>query len=145
MRQPCPLAGSENEPDVDSGGRSYRLLSDTYGHHTGDECLEQAAAALVGTIHRPTDLLTRFGGEEFAIVLGGTDAAGAWNIAEQAMEKVNSLRIPHGSSPSSPQITVRAGVATMLVTVGMSEAELIKAADGALYRAKAGGRNQIVS
>ena len=123
----------------------FKLFNDTYGHHAGDECLRQVAAALGGTIHRPTDLLTRFGGEEFAIVLGGTDAAGALNIAEQAVEKVNGLRIPHVSSPTSPHVTVSAGVATMLVTVGMSEAELLKAADGALYRAKAGGRNQIVS
>lgn len=102
------------------------------------------AAALRGTVRRPTDLLTRFGGEEFAIILGGTDAAGARNIAEQAVEKVNALKIPHRASPTSPQLTVSVGIATMLVTFGMLEAELIKAADDALYRAKAGGRNRIV-
>lgn len=123
----------------------FKLFNDTYGHHAGDECLKAVAAALTGTTHRPTDLLTRFGGEEFAIVLGGTAAAGARNIAEQAMAKVDALKIPHSSSPTARHLTISIGVATMFVTVGMSEAELIKAADGALYRAKAGGRNRIES
>lgn len=123
----------------------FKLFNDTYGHHAGDECLRQVAAALGSTIHRPTDLLTRFGGEEFAIVLGGTDATGARNIAEQAVANVNSLRIPHRSSPTSSQLTVSVGVATLTVEVGMQETELIKAADAALYKAKAGGRNQIVA
>ncbi len=123
----------------------FKLFNDTYGHHAGDECLKAVAAALTGTTHRPTDLLTRFGGEEFAIVLGGTGASGARNIAEQAMAKVDALQIPHSSSPTARHLTISIGVATMFVTVGMSEAELIKAADGALYRAKAGGRNRIES
>ena len=123
----------------------FKLFNDTYGHHAGDECLKAVAAALTETIHRPSDLLARFGGEEFALILGGTDAAGARNIAEQAMQRINALRIPHASSPTLAHVTVSAGVATMFVTVGMSESELIKAADEALYRAKAGGRNRIVS
>ena len=96
----------------------FKLFNDTYGHQAGDECLKKVAAALGETIHRPTDLLTRFGGEEFAIILGGTDAAGAMNIAEQAVARVNGLKIPHAGSPTSPHLTVSAGVATMLVTVG---------------------------
>ncbi|MDP2319166.1 MAG: diguanylate cyclase [Acidobacteriota bacterium] len=123
----------------------FKLFNDTYGHHAGDECLKQVADALRGTVRRPTDLLTRYGGEEFAIILGGTDAAGARKIAEQAVDKVNSLTIPHRASPKSPHLTVSVGIATMLVTFGMLEADLIKAADDALYRAKAGGRNQIVA
>lgn len=123
----------------------FKLFNDTYGHHEGDECLKRVAAALKDTVHRPTDLLARFGGEEFALVLGGTDRAGAVNIAERAMGKVKSLRIPHRTSETSSHVTVSAGVATLFVTVDMSEAELIKAADEALYRAKANGRNQIAS
>ena len=121
----------------------FKLFNDTYGHQAGDECLKSVATALRATIHRPTDLLARIGGEEFAIVLGGTDRAGAVNIAEQAMNEVNTLRIPHRTSHTSAQLTVSIGVATMLVTIGMAEAELIHAADEALYCAKAGGRNRI--
>lgn len=123
----------------------FKRFNDTYGHLAGDQCLRAVATALTGTIHRPTDLLARFGGEEFAIVLGGTDMAGALTIAAHAMSQVNDLRIPHSDSPTSAHVTVSAGVASTFVTVGMSEAEFLKAADEALYRAKAGGRNRIAS
>ena len=121
----------------------FKLFNDSYGHQAGDECLKSVAAALRATIHRPTDLLARFGGEEFAIVLGGTDRAGAVNIAAQAMNEINTLKIPHRTSHTSAHITVSIGVATMFVKMGMAEAELIQAADEALYCAKAGGRNRI--
>lgn len=123
----------------------FKLYNDTYGHQAGDDCLKKVAAALRETIHRPTDLLARFGGEEFAIVLGGTDLEGALNIAEQAMENVKKLQIAHSKSQTCEHLTVSIGVATTFVTFGMSESELIKAADEALYQAKANGRSRIVS
>lgn len=123
----------------------FKLFNDTYGHQAGDECLKKVADALRETIHRPTDLLARFGGEEFAIVLGGTDLEGALNIARQAAENVKKLAVPHCRSQTSEHLTMSVGVATTFVTFGMSEAELIKAADEALYQAKAAGRNRIVS
>ena len=98
----------------------FKLFNDTYGHQAGDECLKPVAAALRDTVHRPTDLLARFGGEEFAIVLGDTDLAGAVKVAEQAMQKVNGLAIPHSTSPTSPHVTVSVGIATMFVAVGMA-------------------------
>jgi len=123
----------------------FKLYNDTYGHQAGDECLKRVAAALKETIHRPTDLLSRFGGEEFAIVLGGTDHAGAMKVAELALSKVRDLRIPHPGSPTDRFLTASAGIATATATGDTSEAEVVKAADQALYRAKAGGRNQIAS
>ncbi len=123
----------------------FRLFNDTYGHHAGDECLTAIADVLGTTIRRPTDLLTRFGDDEFAIVLVGTDEAGTLNIAQQAMTVVNVLAIPHRTSPTNPLVTISIGVATMFVSLGMAETELIKAADQARYRAKADGRNRIAS
>lgn len=123
----------------------FKLFNDTYGHQAGDECMKQVAAALKETIHRPTDVLARFGGEEFAIVLGGTDHAGAIKVAEIALGKVRSLRIPHSGSSTDRYLTISAGVATTLPAAEMTEADFVKAADQALYRAKAGGRNQIAS
>ena len=94
----------------------FKLFNDTYGHHAGDECLKSVAAALTKTIQRSTDLLARFGGEEFAIVLPGTDKAGALKVAEQALNQVNALAIPHRQSPTSTHLTISAGVATLSPT-----------------------------
>ncbi len=121
----------------------FKLFNDTYGHQPGDECLKRVAAALKKTINRPTDLVARFGGEEFAVILGGTDAEGAFNIAEQALENIRSLKIPHATSYTSDHLTISLGVATVFADINANETDLIKAADKALYQAKAIGRNRI--
>ncbi len=123
----------------------FKLYNDTYGHQAGDDCLQKVAEVLAETIKRPTDLVARFGGEEFAIVLGGTDAEGALNIAEQAFENIRNLKLPHISSKTSEYLTVSVGVATIYPQFETTEADLIKAADKALYQAKETGRNRIVA
>ncbi len=121
----------------------FKLFNDTYGHQAGDECLKKVASALVDTIKRPTDLVARYGGEEFAIILGGTDSAGALNIAEQALENLKNLKIPHIKSKTNKYLTISIGVATTFAKLEMNEADLINAADKALYQAKKSGRNRI--
>lgn len=76
----------------------FKLYNDTYGHQAGDCCLRKVAEALAETINRPTDLVARFGGEEFAVILGDTDLEGALLIAEQALANVRNLKIPHSRS-----------------------------------------------
>jgi diguanylate cyclase (GGDEF)-like protein len=121
----------------------FKRYNDTYGHQAGDECLQRVAEAFAETIKRPTDLVARFGGEEFALILGGTDAAGALTIAEHAVANVNDLRVSHSDSETSQFLTVSVGIATMFAKFDNAEADLIKAADEALYNAKAIGRNRI--
>ncbi len=121
----------------------FKLFNDTYGHQAGDECLKEVAKALQNSVHRPTDLAARFGGEEFALILGGTDAEGAFIIAEQAMANLEKLKILHRTSLTDNYLTVSVGIATTFVHIGMSETEIIKAADKALYQAKENGRNRI--
>lgn len=123
----------------------FKLYNDTYGHKAGDECLKKVAEALGKTINRPTDLVARYGGEEFAIILGVTDATGAINIAEKAVENVNNLKIKHSKSETSDYLTISVGVATTYARLGMVESDLIEAADNALYRAKETGRSKIIS
>lgn len=122
----------------------FKPFNDTYGHLEGDKCLKKVAKALRQTIHRPTDLVARFGGEEFAIILGGTDAEGAMIIANEAFENVKKLAIEHSSSETSDYLTVSIGVATTFAEIGMTEIELIKTTDETLYQAKENGRNQII-
>ncbi len=122
----------------------FKLFNDTYGHQAGDECLQQVAEALASTIHRPTDLVARFGGEEFAIVLGGTDSAGAANIAELGVAAIRARGIEHSSSEASETLTVSVGIATLIPQFDSDMATLIKAADQALYLAKRNGRDRMV-
>lgn len=122
----------------------FKLFNDTYGHQTGDECLKLVATALRKITQRPTDLLTRFGGEEFAIILGETSLDGAINVAEKAIENVKNLQILHSRSKTSEYITISVGVVTTFATIEMPESDLIRAADRALYKAKKTGRNRMV-
>lgn len=121
----------------------FKLFNDTYGHHAGDECLQKVAEAFAATIKRPTDLVARFGGEEFALVLGGTDSPGALTIAEQAVESIRELNIPHATSETDSYLTVSVGVATIRPNSDTTETDLIRSADQALYSAKKNGRNRI--
>ncbi len=121
----------------------FKSFNDTYGHQAGDDCLQRVAEAFAETVKRPTDLVARFGGEEFALVLGGTDAAGSLLIVENAVANVRDLGIEHTGSATSGQLTVSVGLTTLFPQLDTNESELIKAADKALYRAKECGRDCI--
>ncbi len=124
----------------------FKIFNDTYGHQLGDKCLKQIAASLKKSIKRPTDSVSRYGGEEFAVILGDTDSKGALHIANLIQENVFELDITHEKSLASKRITVSIGVTTInSVTQNTSQTELITSADQALYKAKENGRDQIVS
>lgn len=120
----------------------FKAYNDMYGHQAGDECLKAVARTLQGVLNRPGDLVCRYGGEEFAAVLPETDSNGAIMIANTMCARVEAMGIIHESSPISNYITASLGVATILPTSG-SAAELVSAADRALYEAKGGGRNRV--
>ena len=101
-----------------------------------------------GMFQRAGDLAARYGGEEFAVILPQTSQAAAVEMGEQLCRAIEALRLPHPTSPVSASVTVSVGSATAMATVGgtidMPQGLLI-AADQALYRAKAGGRNRVWS
>lgn len=123
----------------------FKRYNDAYGHQAGDEYLRQIAQALKVPGKRPADLVARYGGEEFVVLLPNTDRGGAIHIAEQIQAQVATLRLAHDPSPKNPSITLSFGVASMIPDLTASGSTLIRAADEALYRAKAAGRDQIKS
>jgi diguanylate cyclase (GGDEF)-like protein len=128
--------------DVDD----FKAFNDLYGHIPGDDCLQKVAQALESSMRRATDLVARYGGEEFAILLPETDADGAHVVAERARQAVLALAIPHERSRAAVGIvTISSGVAAMVPTDDVTPKALIGTADDALYRAKKGGRNRVVT
>lgn len=123
----------------------FKQFNDMYGHQAGDECLRGVAQALQVAAGRPGDWVTRFGGEEFAVILPETDARGASALAERMREAVERLGIPHVGSEVAGAVTISAGVASTVPHEGDRQAELVQWADAALYEAKRQGRNRVVS
>lgn len=121
----------------------FKQFNDNYGHLEGDAVLVRTAAVFRHYAQRATDLAARFGGEEFAILLPGTDHENAMRMAEQVRADVESLAIPHEGSACAAYITVSIGVATMTARTGTSHEILTAEADRMLYAAKEQGRNRV--
>jgi len=121
----------------------FKVYNDTYGHLAGDLCLQQVGRVLHQALKRPADLVARYGGEEFAVILPNTDATGAVLVAEMIREGLRALKIAHAKSLVSEYVTLSLGVASFVPTPNASPDKLIAAADEALYRAKAEGRDRL--
>lgn len=120
----------------------FKNFNDTYGHDAGDTVLREAASFLGKNI-RAEDIVCRFGGEEFVIILPTADLAASHARAERIRSKLRELTVLH-QGQSLGRITVSVGVAALPVH-GTSPKELFEAADAALYKAKREGRDRVVS
>lgn len=120
----------------------FKAYNDHYGHQAGDACLVQVAAALRRGAGRTHDLVTRYGGEEFAILLPQLDAHGAEGVAHRLADELARLGIAHAASPTAPQLTMSMGLASLVPQDGQAADTLVAHADALLYQAKAGGRNR---
>jgi diguanylate cyclase (GGDEF)-like protein len=122
----------------------FKVINDTYGHMTGDEVLKEIAHTL-NTLLRDYDLAGRFGGEEFAVLLPQTRAPDAFRIAERIRSAIAGLGIiaPGATGGERVHVTVSIGVAALDAGSQREYAELMAAADAALYRAKGCGRDQV--
>ncbi len=121
----------------------FKHYNDYYGHLAGDECLIKVAQTAKSVLKRATDLLSRYGGEEFAVILPETDSSGAIQIAQQIQKAIRQLEIPHAHE-QLPFVTVSIGIASYVPEEGQSPKILIDYADRALYQAKSQGRNSWV-
>jgi diguanylate cyclase (GGDEF)-like protein len=122
----------------------FKLVNDTYGHLVGDDVLRRIATTMTEVL-RDYDLAGRFGGEEFAMLLPRTRAVDALRIAERVRAHIAEIPI-YASGPTGAErvpVTASIGVAALDAGSHRELTELIAAADAALYRAKASGRNQV--
>ena len=119
----------------------FKRVNDSFGHLAGDECLKLVAATLRAAVGRSTDLIARYGGEEFALVLSGTDATQAVEVAERVRQSIEKLDFTyHGQRIP---VTVSLGVVAKVATREQSISEFLAEADAALYREKNAGRNRV--
>lgn len=125
--------------DVDN----FKNYNDTQGHQAGDEML-RALAELLNTSTRGADIVCRYGGEEFIIILPQTDLAGGMATAEKIRRLVAAHPFPGGADQPGGRLTISLGVA-VYPDHGETAEELIGAADRALYRAKREGKNRTVA
>jgi diguanylate cyclase (GGDEF)-like protein len=122
----------------------FKGVNDTYGHLVGDQVLKEVARSL-NSLLRDYDRAGRFGGEEFSLLLPQTRAVDAFRIAERVRANIASLSIivPGSTGGERLHVTVSIGVAALDAGSKREYAELMAAADAALYRAKSGGRDQV--
>lgn len=128
----------------------FKRFNDRYGHPRGDDCLRKVAETLGALPMREGDLAARMGGEEFVLLLPGTETEGAVAVAQRALEALRDRMILHEDGVVNEDgpvgiVTASVGVAACQPFPGLDAAALIAAADAALYRAKESGRNRVMA
>jgi diguanylate cyclase (GGDEF)-like protein len=126
--------------DIDN----FKNVNDTYGHQMGDEVLREVARIL-REYSREIDAPSRYGGEELAVVLPGTDIEGAYEMAERVRAGIEALEMPIAGSADGDVLRVTASFgAASAAGRAAGSGDLIAAADAALYEAKRAGKNKTV-
>lgn len=119
----------------------FKLFNDLGGHAEGDRCLQRVAAAIRSALRSPEDIVVRYGGEEFVVILPAADLSEAFAVAERLRGAVSDLEIPHPDPRTGAVVTVSIGACV----AGPAEniIDTIQRADKLLYAAKKGGRNRV--
>jgi diguanylate cyclase (GGDEF)-like protein len=122
----------------------FKIYNDTFGHQQGDITLQTVAKVIRQSGKRPFDFAARWGGEEFAVLLPGTDSEGAVSVAEQLRVDIENAEVPCDDERGR-RVTVSIGVSTKIPGADDQIKALIHNADDALYKAKDTGRNRVCS
>jgi diguanylate cyclase (GGDEF)-like protein len=121
----------------------FKAVNDEFGHLGGDHCIQSIAQAITEQLKRPMDLVSRFGGEEFAIILPNTDIDGALVLAENIRAAIEALSLAWDNKPM--RLSASLGVRAAVIESDEHPIELLELADKALYQAKRNGRNRVES
>jgi diguanylate cyclase (GGDEF)-like protein len=121
----------------------FKVYNDAYGYQAGNECLKKIASVLKESVRRSSDLVARYGGDEFAIILPYADIYFAFQIATKIKDKVRDLKISQTNRPIPSIVTVSLGLSCMIPHYQSSADDLLKAANFALYESKNNGKNQV--
>jgi len=122
----------------------FKLYNDSNGHQAGDRCLIDIVTTISACCGRSTDLVARFGGEEFVLILPNTDSEGALKVAEKIRAAIIARNIPYGAKDLRP-VSLTLGVVSALGPQIDNIDQFVKQADRALYRGKSQGRNCVVT
>ncbi|WP_019613719.1 transporter substrate-binding domain-containing diguanylate cyclase [Psychromonas ossibalaenae] len=122
----------------------FKSFNDQYGRLAGDSCLIELARRLQEVINRPADLLARYSGEEFIVILPETSDKGAQALTVDLFAVLQRWALPHKGLPSSSVLTMSAGCATLVYDDKYQADELLRRADSALFKAQEKGYNQMV-
>jgi diguanylate cyclase (GGDEF)-like protein/PAS domain S-box-containing protein len=137
LRQSTPL--SLVFADIDN----FKIINDTYGHQVGDIFLKSIAEIFRANVQRVSDLIARYGGEEFVVLLPNTELRNAEELAEKIRMAVEDHYQEIAASKVPLNVTISLGVSCVIPRNTIRKDELVAAADKALYKAKANGRNQV--
>ncbi|MEI7456745.1 MAG: diguanylate cyclase [Nitrosomonadales bacterium] len=121
----------------------FKDYNDFYGHPAGDRVLIRIVELIKSQLNRTTDVVTRYGGEEFAILLPDCELEGAYAVAQKIQSAMLELNIPHAKSNVTDRVTLSIGIATHSISSNCDANFLLNTADTALYTAKHDGRNCI--
>jgi len=120
----------------------FKRFNDTFGHEAGDQILREVSEILRESV-RTEDIVCRYGGEEFLVILPGMGAEASFHRAEDIRQRVSKMRLDfHREAPK--EVTISIGVSTY-PQAGQAVEELVRSADRALYSAKERGRNRVVA
>lgn len=120
----------------------FKKFNDDHGHQAGDKVLQSVASAIQKVIKRPSDAVSRYGGEEFTVLLPSTQKEGAFEVAERIRQSVENLKVQWGEEMLT--VTLSIGIASCIPSYYEGEDMLLKQADDYLYVAKNYGRNQVI-
>ncbi len=121
----------------------FKSFNDYFGHLAGDDALRLCAQKMSGMVFRGGDLVARFGGEEFCVVLPNTESEGAINMAETLRKEIEALHIARDDLEEQQYLTISLGVSSFKAEQKHTVEDIIHSADEALYQAKQTGRNKV--